>query len=331
MEAIAGMFVDSLRQPVLAFLLAGMVVGAANSKLRIPEAVYQLCVLMLLLKIGLAGGMAIRNGDISEMIVPAIISAILGIGIVLLGSVTLARLPGVKNDDAIATVGLFGAVSASTLAVAMVALENSGIYFEGWMPALYPFMDIPALLTAIVLANIHLAKQNTNYEKVDIVPIIKDSLRGQAITILIVGVTLGLLARPEGVYESFFGPLFMGFLSILMLSSGIEASRRLKELLACAHWYIMYAFLGPLVHGLAGFGLGYIAHLLVGLSPGGVILLAIVAASSADISGPPTIRAGIPSANPSVYQGTSTGLGTTVVIALYVPLFLAMGKAVFGL
>ena len=75
----------------------------------------------------------------------------------------------------------------------------------------------------------------------------------------------------------------------------------------------------------------YIAHLLVGLSPGGVIMLAIIASSSSDISGPPTLRAGIPTANPSAYVGASTTIGTPVVIAIGIPLFMALGEIVFGL
>ncbi|MCL0030392.1 sodium-dependent bicarbonate transport family permease, partial [Thermodesulfovibrionales bacterium] len=98
-----------------------------------------------------------------------------------------------------------------------------------------------------------------------------------------------------------------------------------------AYWYAAYAFIAPFVHGFAGFGLGYVAHHLVGLSPGGVIMVAIIASSNSDISGPPTIRAGIPSANPSCYIGTSTGLGTAVAIALCIPAFIAVGIHVFEL
>ena len=324
-------FVDQLQKPVLAFLLAGMAVSAFNSKLRIPEPIYQFCVFMLLMRIGLKGGMAIRDGNIGEMLLPAIFCVLIGVGIVLVGSVTLARLPGIKKDDALATVGLFGAVSGSTLAVSMLTLETEGIFFEGWVPALYPFMDIPALIIAVILANIYLAKQKGGaYTKVKIMPIVKDCLKGTALTVLIIGVVLGLVTKPDSVYDSFFNPLFRGFLAILMLTSGMEAYARLRELKGVAHWYITYAFLGPLTHGLIGFGLGYIAYLLVGFSPGGVIMLAIIAASNSDISGPPTVRAGIPTANPSVYHGTSTGLGTVIVIAIYVPFFLALGGMVFG-
>lgn len=325
-------FIEQLQKPVLAFLIAGMLISAFNSKFRIPEAIYQFAVFMLLMKIGLKGGIAIREANIFEIFLPALFCVLIGIGIVLLGAVTLAKLPGIKKDDAFATCGLFGAVSGSTLAVAMLTMEEKDIFFEGWVPALYPFMDIPALITAIILANIYLAKQKYSKKAdVSIADIIKDCLKGGALTTLLIGVALGIFTKPESVYENFFDPLFSGFLSILMITLGMEAYKRLAELKRVAKWYVAYAFSAPLVHGLIGFGLGYIAYLLVELSPGGVIMMAVIAASNSDISGPPTIRAGIPSANPSAYIGTSTGIGTIVVIALYLPVFFALGEVIFDL
>ena len=193
-------------------------------------------------------------------------------------------------------------------------------------------MDIPALILAIVLANIHLKKQKDGKNtKVNIWRIIKDSLRGSALSALILGLALGLLTNSGAVLESFYEPLFRGFLSILMLIMGMEAYDRIKELRSVAHWYAIYAALAPLMHGLIAFGLGYVAHLLVGFSPGGVVILAVMASSNSDISGPPTLRAGIPSANPSAYIGASTSVGTPVSIAIGIPLFIALAQIVFGL
>ncbi len=216
------------------------------------------------------------------------------------------------------------------MAVSMMMLESEEIFYEAWVPALYPFMDIPALVLAIVLANVYMTKKNGGAgKKVAIWPIVKECLQGSALTALILGLALGLFTQPERVFEEFYDPLFRGLLTILMLVLGIEAYQRLRELLGVAHWYVIYSFTAPIAHGMLGFGLGYIAHELVGLSPGGVILFAIIAASNSDISGPPTIRAGIPTANPSIYIATSTGLGSVVAIAICVPLFLALGKFVF--
>ena len=115
-----------------------------------------------------------------------------------------------------------------------------------------------------------------------------------------------------------------------MLVMGMEATARLGELRKVAQWYAVYALVAPLLHGLIAFGLGMIAHVTTGFSPGGVVILAVIAASSSDISGPPTLRAGIPSANPSAYIGSSTAVGTPVAIALGIPLYIALAQALMG-
>ncbi|MEL6788761.1 MAG: sodium-dependent bicarbonate transport family permease, partial [Cyanobacteria bacterium J06607_15] len=266
--------------------------------------------------------------------------------------------------------GLFGAVSGSTLAAALTLMETEGITYEPWAAALYPFMDIPALVTAIVLASVYLGnkkdaaearskqeylgkelitavsaggypgKQNitasgypkrpSHSKRVKIWPIVKESLQGSALSALLLGLALGILTQPESVYESFFDQNFRGLLSILMLVMGMEATARIGELRKVGQWYALYAFIAPLLHGLIAFGFGMIAHYATGFSPGGVVILAVIAASSSDISGPPTLRAGIPSANPSAYIGSSTAVGTPVALAIGIPLFMGLAQALMG-
>ena len=385
------LFLDKLQSPTLGFLIGGMVVAAVNSRLQIPDPIYKFIVFMLLIKVGLSGGIAIRNANLAEMLLPAVFAVIVGILIVFIGRYTLAKMPKVKVVDAIATAGLFGAVSGSTLAAALTLLETESIQYEPWAAALYPFMDIPALVTAIVFASVYTSKKrskedniskqeylgkesvalngypdiqsvalnghpdiqsvtsgeypvmqsgasggyphktrSTAAERVKIWPIIQESLQGSALSALLLGLVLGILTQPESVYESFFDPLFRGMLSILMLVMGMEATARLGELRKVGQWYALYAFVGPLLHGLIAFGLGMIAHALTGFSLGGVVILAVIAASSSDISGPPTLRAGIPSANPSAYIGSSTAVGTPVALAIGIPLFIGLAQALMG-
>jgi hypothetical protein len=324
-------FVSQLQSPTLGFLIGGMIVAALGSELSIPDPVYKFIVFMLLMKVGLTGGQAIRNSNPTEILLPALFAVIVGILIVFIGRYTLCQLPNVKTEDGIATAGLFGAVSGSTLAAALTLLDTQGIPYEPWAAALYPFMDIPALVTAIVLASIYTGQQRGGKsERVKIWPIVKESLQGSALTALLLGLALGLLTQPESVYKTFYDPLFRGFLSVLMLIMGMEASARINELRQVAQWYVVYAFVAPLLHGLMAFGFGMIAHYATGFSLGGVVLLAVIAASSSDISGPPTLRAGIPSANPSAYIGASTAVGTPVAIALGIPLFIGLAQALGG-
>ena len=323
-------FLHQLQAPTLAFLLGGILIAALGSRLTIPDSIYKFIVFMLLMKVGLKGGMAISEADLAAMLLPALIAVFVGCLIVVIGRYTLAMLPGIRTEDGIATAGLFGAVSGSTLAAGMVVLENDGIAYEPWAAALYPFMDIPALVLAIVLASLYLKRKDGSGEKVQIWPIVKESLQGSALSALLLGIALGLFTNPEKVVDTFYEPLFRGLLSVLMLIMGIEAYARLNEIRRVAHWFAVYAAIMPLVHGLIAFGLGYVAHVLVGFSPGGVVLLAIIAGSSSDISGPPTLRAGIPTANPSAYIGASTSIGTPVAIAIGIPLYIGLAQVVFG-
>jgi len=345
---IASTIVDQLQKPTLAFLIAGMMQAALGSKFEIPEPVYKFIVAVLLLKVGMGAGIAIRNAAFVALLVPALGAAIVGIGIVFLGGRTLARMRGVAEVDALATAGLFGAVSASSLAAGMAILNDSGIAYEGYIGALYPFMDIAALVTAILLAKLSAARREATNLTIStdgtataggplgddarpiVCGILVDTLRSPAISALLAGLSLGILAEPESVFNGFYEPLFRGLLSILMLIMGMEAWSRFAELRKVAHAYILYGITAPIIHGLIGFGAGMIAHELTGFSAGGVVLLAVMAASSSDISGPPTMRAALPDANSSAYVGTSTGLGTPVAI-LSIPLFIALADLLIGI
>jgi hypothetical protein len=350
LATIASTVFEQMQKPTLAFLIMGVLLAALGSKFEIPEPVYKFIVILLLLKVGMGAGISIRDADLLSLIVPAVGAAFVGIAIVLIGSRTLARWHGVSKVDGLATAGLFGAVSASTLAAGMAILDESDIAYEGYIGALYPFMDIAALVTAIALAKVSAARQEMSDMNINadgtmmtgspIPPelssgdgdngamvrgILIDTFRSPAISALVAGLALGIFAQPDAVFKSFYEPLFRGLLSILMLIMGMEAWSRLSELRNVAHAYILYGLAAPIIHGLLGFGVGLIAHELTGFSAGGVILLAVMAASSSDISGPPTMRAALPEANSSAYVGTSTGLGTPVAI-LSIPLFIALAE-----
>ncbi len=155
--------------------------------------------------------------------------------------------------------------------------------------------------------------------------ILTNTVQSVAISALLLGIAIGVLGRPESIYVSFYEPLLRGLLSMLMLvmgmGMGMEAWARLSELRKVAHAYVLYGLTAPLIHGLIGFALGMVAHQLTGFSAGGVVLLAVIAASSSGISGPPTMCGTLPEANASAYVGPSTGLGTPVAI-LSIPLWI---------
>ena len=338
---VLGTIVSQFQKPTLAFLIGGMLLAALGSRLEVPEPVYKLIVLLLLMKVGLGAGIAVRSANLMALAVPALGATIAGIVIVLIRRAILLRQRGVSEMDGMATAGLFGAVSASTLAAAMGMLDAEGMAYEGFIGALYPFMDVAALLTAIILARmsaecsrvttpdeggtttVTMGGTGTGFSGKLAKDILVDTLKSPAISALLLGLALGLFARPEPVYASFYEPLFRGLLSLLMLVMGMEAWARLADLRKVAHVYILYGILAPFVHGAIGFAIGTVANHFTGFSAGGVVLLAVMASSSSDVSGPPTLRAALPEANSSSYVGTSTALGTPIAI-LSIPLWMAL-------
>jgi len=344
---LAGALVAQAQKPTLAFLIGGMVLAALSSRLEVPEAICRWVVMLLLINVGMSAGISVRAADFAALAVPAIGAAVIGVAIVLIGGATLARMRGVAHADAMATAGLFGAVSAATLAAGMGMLDAEGIAYEGFIGALYPFMDVPALVTAIVLGRLAAERRAAAAAAVQggvatlgggggagpewglVRAILLDTLRSPAISALMLGLAVGLLARPESVYEGFYEPLFRGLLSILMLIMRLEAWARLSEMRKVAFVYVLYGLLAPFVHGAIGLAVGVLAHQITGFSLGGVVLLAVMAASNSDISGPPTLRGALPEANPSAYVGTSTGIGTPVAI-LSIPFWIWAAGALVG-
>ena len=81
----------------------------------------------------------------------------------------------------------------------MVVLENDGIAYEPRAAALYPFMDIPALVLAIVLASLYLKRKDGSGEKVRIWPIVKESLQGSALCCSPQEIFLSVEANETGV------------------------------------------------------------------------------------------------------------------------------------
>jgi hypothetical protein len=84
------LFLTGFQTPTLGFLLGGMFIAAMGSRLTIPDQVYKFIVFVLLMKIGLKGGMEIRNANLAELLLPALFAVLIGVIIVYLGKFFLA-------------------------------------------------------------------------------------------------------------------------------------------------------------------------------------------------------------------------------------------------
>lgn len=279
--------------------------------------------LFLLCAIGLKGGVGIAEVGIREVLAPALAAIVLGAGIVLLAYTVLVKLKfDAANAGAIA--GHYGAVSAATMILGFSYLDELNVPYEAFVPALYPFMDSTAIVTAILLTRFVLTKKRHADVEVEILKILRQTILGKAVLLLMACLVIGYVSGAEGTNTvmPFFEGMFIGVLCLFMLDMGLLAASRLHDWKKVGFPLVAYALMMPPIHGIAGVFLGTLA----GLSAGGATILGILAASSSYISAPAAMRVAIPEANPSLSLTASVALTFPFNVMIGIPLYHAFAQ-----
>jgi len=318
--------------PPILFFVLGMISVAVKSNLEFPPAFKTAMAVFLLCSIGLGGGSKVVYIILKYpmllvvVLIAASLAIFLGIFFAYSTGNVLKRFVGFKTADAWATAGHYGAVSFATLAVgvgiATTAQEAAGagtLIFSGWVPALYPFMDSPAIITAILLGRVALAKEGIDGKKiVNTKKLLHESIVGMAVWLLAGSLIIGMLAqyfspKEMGRTMHFFGDMSRGVLCLFLLDMGLAAGKQigaLKELGGRIFRAILVAFLLPQVWAVFGIIAMYALHLafpgMIGW--GDAFVFACLSGGSSYISAPAAMRASIPEANPSIYLPMSLAL-----------------------
>ena len=319
----------------------------------IPPAMSTAMAIFLLAAIGLEGG-----GEAVEaikaypelllvVIIVAVISGILGVFFAFSTGNILIKVAKMKAADAWAAGGHYGAVSSATLAVgvgiaaAWAEKTPEILVFGGWMPAMYPFMDSPALLAAIILGRIALVKGRGGAgAKLDMKKVLQHSIFGMAVWLLVGSLLIGMLAQAFSPGEMadtmvFFDGMFRGVLALFLIDMGMAAARQigaLKELGANLWKVILLAFAVPQIWGLLGIAAMYAVHLAMPglLGWGCAFVFATIAGGASFISAPAAMRVAIPEANPSIYLPMSIALTFPFNIIIGIPLWQVICMTLWG-
>jgi hypothetical protein len=313
--------------PAILFFVFGLVAGMARSNLEIPPQISRFLSLYLLMALGLKGGFALAKSGLDvEVAVSLGCAVVLAVLVPALGYVLLKR--GLSRFDAAAVAATYGSVSAVTFITAVQYMESRGLVYGGHMAAAMALMESPAIVMAVVLAN--MARQREGgapaMHKPGLVKVLHESFTDGAQLLLLGAMVIGLVTGESGqkAMQPFSGDLFKGMLAFFLLDMGLIAARNFGALKGRSPWLVGYALCGPLVH--AGLALGLAA--VAGLSPGNAALLMVLAASASYIAVPAVVRVAIPEANPSLYFGMSLGLTFPFNILLGIPLFVSLAHRV---
>jgi hypothetical protein len=339
--------------PAILFFMLGLLTVMVKSDLTIPPAMSVAMSIFLLVAIGVGGGtkavkaIAAHPELLVVVIIVAVIAIILGSFFAFSTANILMKFAKLKTADAWAVGGHYGAVSSATLAVgvgiATAAAEATPdqLVFAGWMPAIYPFMDSPSILTAIILGRMAIAREGGGADaKVDIKKILHHSIFGLAVWLLVCSLLIGIVAQTFSPVEMgktmvFFDGMFRGVLALFLLDMGMVAGKRLdtlKELGANLWKAILFAFALPQIWGLVGILGIFAVHLTMPglLGWGDAFVFATIAGGCSYISAPAAMRVAIPEANPSVYLTMSLALTFPFNIIVNIPLWQIICRLLWG-
>lgn len=317
----------SLLDPAILFFLFGILAGGLRSNLEIPAQISRFLSLYLLMALGLKGGFALAKSGLTPEVVLSLGAAlVLAFMVPLVGYLLLRRF--LNGYDAAAIAATYGSVSAVTFVTAVQYLDTHGVEYGGHMAAAMALMESPAIIMAVLLANLVRQRDPERAAKGVANPplkkILHESLTDGAQLLLIGAMVVGLLVGPSGesAMKPFSVDLFKGMLAFFLMDMGLLTARNLGKLKGKSPWLLAYAIGAPLVHAAAALALG----VALDLSVGNITLLMVLAASASYIAVPAVIRHAIAEANPSLYFGMSLGLTFPFNILFGIPLYAEMAQ-----
>jgi uncharacterized protein len=323
MESLTSLFSSLLSPMVLAFAL-GLLATLVRSDLKFPDELYTALTIYLLFAIGLKGGMKLAGTSFAEVGLPLFAAVSLSACVPIWSFVILRKLVGLDATNAGAIAAHYGSVSAVTFSAVLAYLDGRGIASEGFAPALLAVMEAPAIIVAIFLAQ---RAASTSETRGNFGRLLHDLLTGKGILLLLGGLAIGFLSGRDGFAKvaPFFDAPFHGILTLFLLEVGLVTGRRLRDLRAAGWKLVAFALIMPVLHGALGAVLGK----WCGMSPGGTVIMATLAASASYIAAPAAVRIALPQASPALYLTSSLAITFPFNIVFGIPIYHAITQFLF--
>jgi hypothetical protein len=315
---------DSLLQPAILFFILGLLAGIFKSDLKLPEALYESLSIYLLLSIGLKGGVQLTKTEIGKVILPIIGTIIIGLVVPFIAYFILRKIGKFDPANAAAVAAHYGSVSAVTFAVVQEYLDRAAISYDNYVTVLVVVLEIPAIGVGILIARL-----KASSGKAEVGKLLHEVFLNKSIVLLVGGMLIGFIVGADRIKEvgAVLIDPFKGLLTLFLLEMGLITSRRIVDLRKIGFFLVGFGIIMPLFSAV----LGIIVGILAGMSLGGTIVLATLAASASYIAAPAAMRIAVPQANPTLYLTASLGITFPFNIIIGISIYTALTQFAYSL
>ena len=210
-----------------------------------------------------------------------------------------------------------------TFAVATATLQREGIAYESHAALWVAVMEAPGLAAGILLAR--WAGRSPEAPPTRWRTLAHDVLFGKSVLLLLGGIAIGAVAGDAGMrpIEAVFVEPFKGVLALFLLELGLVAGGRLAEVRRFGLAVLVVGLGAPPLLALLGAAVG----VALGLSTGGVALLATLSASASYIAAPTAMRMAVPEANAALSITVALGITFPFNLVAGIPAYIALAQA----
>jgi hypothetical protein len=203
-------------------------------------------------------------------------------------------------------------------------LQRKGVAFEAHAALWVAVMEAPGIVAGVFLARRELARakaiegkaapEQSNWRE-----LAHEVLFGKSVLLLAGGLAIGAFMGEAGLkpIAPLFTDLFKGVLALFLLELGLVAGAQLGEVKRYGLRLLAVGIVSPLLLALMGAALGK----LLGLSTGGIAILATLAASASYIAAPTAMRMAVPQGNAGLSIAAALGITFPFNIVVGVPLY----------
>ena len=320
---------STILSPIVLFFVLGLGAALLRSQMTVPEAFAKGLAIYLMMAIGLKGGVEMSKAALGiDIAILALAALALSFLLPFLAYWALRLTSRMDRLNAAATAGHYGSISIVTFVAATQALQFAGLPTSGHMVAIAALMEVPAIVSALLLARRGLSKSGeiAGSEKGELA---REVLLNASVVVLVGSLVIGWVSGEAGMEKiaPFFVTPFQGVLCLFLLDMGLSAGRGLRQ-----GWRdlnvgaLSFGIYMPLVSAV-------IAAVICGalnISVGDAALLITLTASASYIAVPAAMRLALPKAKPSIYLTLSLGVTFPFNLTIGIPLYILLAQLVAG-